>query len=200
MSETRAIPAWAGKPARGWRASARSAGHPRVGGETFKPRASRSWRSGPSPRGRGNQMTDPAAIADRRAIPAWAGKPPEKRMGRSLTAGHPRVGGETRRAGIALAPAGGPSPRGRGNLARPLPRRRRRRAIPAWAGKPVPCCRPIAVNGGHPRVGGETLYHGQAGPAAKGPSPRGRGNHQSAMSGARSWRAIPAWAGKPRDG
>ena len=109
---------------------------------------------------------------------------------------------------------GGLSPRGRGNLRRsPLPAFQeaipagrgnrsfrwpgtlRTRSIPAWAGEPLAIWvwqRPPRV---YPRVGGGTAL-GMA-EAAKGLSPRGRGNLLSLGRGASLNRSIPAWAGEP---
>ena len=52
--------------------------------------------------------------------------------------------------------------------------------------------------GGHPRVGGGTVWSERHFNAAQGPSPRGRGNLCAAHSAGSSWGAIPAWAGEPR--
>ncbi len=70
-----AIPAWAGKPVLTKRIGRMNEGHPRVGGETVAGAPMRGGIRGPSPRGRGNQTVCPAILPEKRAIPAWAGKP-----------------------------------------------------------------------------------------------------------------------------
>ena len=136
-------------------------------------------RSGPSPRGRGNQLDIFADVpgCPRGSIPAWAGKPivvvraMEDHGSIPAWAGKPPVGPDR----PCSSGTSGPSPRGRGNLPHPSaprveggpsPRGRGNRSdmwtskptgsIPAWAGKP-PCVIATARSG-------------------QGPSPRGRGN------------------------
>ena len=53
-SHRRSIPAWAGKPLSAAFASASTAVHPRVGGETDRSTVATALTRGPSPRGRGN--------------------------------------------------------------------------------------------------------------------------------------------------
>ena len=94
--QTRAIPAWAGKPRRCADPGRGAAGHPRVGGETSPPGSTPPQKTGPSPRGRGNLGVSHGRGVLPGAIPAWAGKP-RRPPGRSpYYGGHPRVGGETR--------------------------------------------------------------------------------------------------------
>ena len=71
----------------------------------------------------------------------------------------------------------GLSPRGRGNLARPLPTAFAVRSIPAWTGEPV------GVGGW---LGG-----------VEGLSPRGRGNREREVVVAAGIGSIPAWTGEP---
>ena len=194
----RAIPAWAGKPWTCLLAVAMSAGHPRVGGETATIAARMEPATGPSPRGRGNQLGMLPQFHMIRAIPAWAGKPPRDGAARLSCGGHPRVGGETLSGTPGLPGQPGPSPRGRGNPNTSACHYIRSGAIPAWAGKPPRHCRRCRAPGGHPRVGGETQRRVMAGLHKEGPSPRGRGNRAVARGEAVSARAIPAWAGKPR--
>ena len=117
MPTERSIPAWAGKPARLWRAQHSYQVHPRVGGETAVRARNADGGEGPSPRGRGNLAFSHPHLLDLGSIPAWAGKPTT--YGRSMTtpAVHPRVGGETEIAYGRENPVSGPSPRGRGNRA-----------------------------------------------------------------------------------
>ena len=71
----RSIPAWAGKPrpAAGLIVAVRV--HPRVGGETRSVGRRHQLAEGPSPRGRGNRISENRRGSDIGSIPAWAGKP-----------------------------------------------------------------------------------------------------------------------------
>ncbi len=71
----RAIPAWAGKPGAPLAQRRLRRGHPRVGGETQRVTRWQQADQGPSPRGRGNRIALSPQFTERRAIPAWAGKP-----------------------------------------------------------------------------------------------------------------------------
>ncbi len=192
----RAIPAWAGKTDCGGSLHIKTPGHPRVGGENCclvgNPRSNR----GPSPRGRGKLSPPFVWVVSRRAIPAWAGKTHTSHFAQVFSAGHPRVGGENSRQRRRTAPESGPSPRGRGKLARRRGRRGRGRAIPAWAGKTESGLCGRGNSAGHPRVGGENLSTVRDWILKHGPSPRGRGKRRKRGSPAGLFRAIPAWAGK----
>ena len=154
---------------------ARSAAHPRVGGENEIARAEDVNANGSSPRGRGKRICETVATYGRRLIPAWAGKTAVRRGGGHVRPAHPRVGGENTTAALIGALVPGSSPRGRGkrNLC-PL-RGIVGGLIPAWAGKTDDTqCRSFSC-WAHPRVGGENrtcvrLRNGQ-----RGSSPRGRG-------------------------
>ncbi len=192
-----AIPAWAGKPMVA-RIQARSpGGHPRVGGETQAALECGLSAAGPSPRGRGNPTSSRFRRWRRGAIPAWAGKPCLDLRCRQRHRGHPRVGGETGARRKLPGPWEGPSPRGRGNLSKEWRARLMKRAIPAWAGKPDTVAAGLSVDGGHPRVGGETSWQKPWSASGSGPSPRGRGNRPVCRYHIATDGAIPAWAGKP---
>ena len=90
----RFIPAWAGNTLPGGASRARSAVHPRVGGEHYRMAEHYGINNGSSPRGRGT-LTSLRVIHGRsRFIPAWAGN--TWHPSRKAAAGpvHPRVGGE----------------------------------------------------------------------------------------------------------
>ena len=217
LSDNKSIPAWAGKPvlaaslhppvsvhprvggetAAGIRQGPGFTVHPRVGGETSARKRSIRWRSGPSPRGRGNHIERCDRNFDSRSIPAWAGKPSLPGPPSGCLRVHPRVGGETMRADHTATNLQGPSPRGRGNLGDDPVRRVGTGSIPAWAGKPST----YRVNGSkdtvHPRVGGETSGVIMKALFWTGPSPRGRGNLTREADVVQVERSIPAWAGKP---
>ena len=110
------IPAWAGKPGSAVPAGPLSRVHPRVGGETSARTSSLSVMPGPSPRGRGNPCRLRVVPLGVGSIPAWAGKPDGAQPDAGIGRVHPRVGGETDKPRVLASLAGGPSPRGRGNL------------------------------------------------------------------------------------
>ena len=110
-----AIPAWAGAPLSGARRFLHLTGHPRVGGGTFHQDQRQRRDAGPSPRGRGHLATTIELKDQERAIPAWAGAPPDVRTRAIVPRGHPRVGGGTCKPTAHRARLKGPSPRGRGH-------------------------------------------------------------------------------------
>ena len=89
------IPAWAGKPRFRQIGTYLYRVHPRVGGETLICGSTMIRSPGPSPRGRGNLCAGFVQISRQRSIPAWAGKPRDRRRGHRESRVHPRVGGET---------------------------------------------------------------------------------------------------------
>ena len=191
------IPAWAGKPSRRQCRPHWSWVHPRVGGETPIDGDTATETYGPSPRGRGNRERTGRSAGTRWSIPAWAGKPCCSCCCLAVKAVHPRVGGETVCDGVTRLCHCGPSPRGRGNRAPLGSDIATRGSIPAWAGKPPPSRSTAGSRRVHPRVGGETWPWCARYRAAKGPSPRGRGNRSEPDTADRLVGSIPAWAGKP---
>ena len=152
---------------------------------------------GLSPRGRGNPSQESSGQSSSWSIPAWAGKPCWSRCQKAVMRVYPRVGGETLWTRTTGRSKRGLSPRGRGNLRRPMHRRIRARSIPAWAGKPHETMPPECLQGVYPRVGGETHGARREAEPASGLSPRGRGNRLRSFFLFLSKRSIPAWAGKP---
>ena len=71
-----------------------------------------------------------------RSIPACAGEPPERDIGRYQAGVYPRVCGGTRGDASMHLCAYGLSPRVRGNRRRRVARRMMLRSIPACAGEP----------------------------------------------------------------
>jgi len=107
------------------------------------------------------------------------------------------VGGGTIVLILDAEPRQGPSPRGRGNLAKDTMPSTPPRTIPAWAGEPSDAIPGNAFGKDHPRVGGGTPTCGSIRTADGGPSPRGRGNLITLGLGSIFNRTIPAWAGEP---
>ena len=171
----RLIPAWAGKT-RLHRPTGRSCrAHPRVGGENYKQIDMDEARAGSSPRGRGKPSARTRSPAQRRLIPAWAGKTSSLQGVPARATAHPRVGGENWVARRATCPSLGSSPRGRGKPEGPRRPHARGGLIPAWAGKTHPPRDYPQRSQAHPRVGGENRVISRRVFARRGSSPRGRG-------------------------
>ena len=93
-SVARIIPAWAGNAPFSGRASRRRADHPRVGGERGNGIENVLLVHGSSPRGRGTPRPSSSPRSWPRIIPAWAGNADHARGRATVSADHPRVGGE----------------------------------------------------------------------------------------------------------
>ena len=154
--------------------------------------------TGSSPRVRGK--LDALQALDRlvRLIPACAGKTvhvPRCDRGRGA---HPRVCGENRRARMAGVSPRGSSPRVRGKRQRRRRDPRRRRLIPACAGKTPASRRARQGRRAHPRVCGENSMRPPVAASVSGSSPRVRGKRGGGPGRTSSPGLIPACAGKTR--
>ena len=193
----RSIPAWAGKPYQPRAGAHGYSVYPRVGGET-KREGREVWElKGLSPRGRGNHGRGTAAREYLGSIPAWAGKPLQCGTAAEGNGVYPRVGGETDTPPNSRFGPWGLSPRGRGNHRGAQNQRVDLGSIPAWAGKPNDSRGHPHRCEVYPRVGGETVEHGEGRATIGGLSPRGRGNHAVEDTEVCGHGSIPAWAGKP---
>ena len=130
----RFIPARAGNTRPPTRPLPRPPVHPRAGGEHPLGIFNRRPQGGSSPRGRGTRRSWAPHRARYRFIPARAGNTTAALASASLTAVHPRAGGEHQRCNAPVASAYGSSPRGRGTPCRSSSTRGRPRFIPARAG------------------------------------------------------------------
>ena len=192
------IPACAGNPGSAPARRRTAAVHPRMCGESIRPRPGFARRQGPSPHVRG--IPAPAANRCVRAgsIPACAGNPGLSRAWRSGRWVHPRMCGESAKMIDIPIDDMGPSPHVRG-----IPRGGptgpwRHRSIPACAGNPCPCRAGRAGHGVHPRMCGESAVGVVRVAMTAGPSPHVRGIR---TTGAWRWPgsgSIPACAGNPR--
>ena len=170
--------------------------HPRVGGGDTLAGNLAALEAGPSPRGRGRHK---GPIIDRDldgTIPAWAGETRDVRSWWLMDGDHPRVGGGDSAKRSFLMANVGPSPRGRGRLAREAYLRNIDGTIPAWAGETSPIVLDRGLAGDHPRVGGGDIDGLSYMERVKGPSPRGRGRHDVRCSEGDRAGTIPAWAGE----
>ncbi len=157
----------------------------------------RALRSaGRSPRGRGRRWRPAWRRRSRGSIPAWAG---ETQVGDVYSGGQevdPRVGGGDGARLMAMTPADGRSPRGRGRRCEVPHVLQSRWSIPAWAGETQAAhCSPVQCRV-DPRVGGGDGLNRDGRSADVGRSPRGRGRRGLgvALQGVRG--SIPAWAGE----
>ena len=150
---------------------------------------------GPSPRGRGTHLHRVLERFVDRAIPARAGNASPLRNRTIAPAGHPRAGGERNRRHDLGDVGNGPSPRGRGTLAKPKGPFNGLRAIPARAGNANRPGDSARRRTGHPRAGGERASTASDSSGNHGPSPRGRGTRRGPGRKSPGPRAIPARAG-----
>ncbi len=152
----RSIPACAGEPASRSTTSPLPAVYPRVCGGTGSTPTRFRWKSGLSPRVRGNQVPIYVQQMEFRSIPACAGEPGIAWNNGSPITVYPRVCGGTVRYMVEQAGLDGLSPRVRGNHHRPSARTVGIGSIPACAGEPIE----FVVCHGHspvyPRVCGGT--------------------------------------------
>ena len=136
-------------------------------------------------------------VLDRGSIPAWAGEPYGPSCGPPRCRVHPRVGGGAYLVDCRAEVIPGPSPRGRGSLARRFRCGTIARSIPAWAGEPVQRREKRDRAVVHPRVGGGAPGRCERGARERGPSPRGRGSQLADREQPQYRGSIPAWAGEP---
>ncbi|ERH32731.1 hypothetical protein HMPREF1550_00919 [Actinomyces sp. oral taxon 877 str. F0543] len=129
-------------------------------------------------------------------IPARAGKTPRAGPPASAPPAHPRACGENDFDRLAEAAGNGSSPRVRGKHREQVRQRRRRRLIPARAGKTMGCFSFGGTVGAHPRACGENDIAGCSPPALQGSSPRVRGKPHRRPARGPAHRLIPARAGK----
>ena len=192
----RLIPARAGKTRSRAKPSSEYRAHPRAGGENPLTLRIDSTRAGSSPRGRGKPALGGLTGLSTGLIPARAGKTPSMGALADSARAHPRAGGENPGDPLSNFGQRGSSPRGRGKRARRAHGHRRRRLIPARAGKTLPFLRSYRTRPAHPRAGGENNIEETTGALSAGSSPRGRGKLQVEANGADRLRLIPARAGK----
>ena len=152
---------------------------------------------GLSPRVRGNLGEWIIGIDARGSIPACAGEPSLQWLSLTSERVYPRVCGGTSWAMTDRQIDQGLSPRVRGNLQEQAQARSRDRSIPACAGEPS-SAGPSSFSGSvYPRVCGGTGSGKSWTVAAKGLSPRVRGNPTSSWWGCVGYGSIPACAGEP---
>ena len=132
----RSIPACAGEPRSGPRATPGPRVYPRVCGGTERGPAYHQGAGGLSPRVRGNPVVPGPVVALARSIPACAGEPHSNATGRRGRRVYPRVCGGTDLGGTLDGGQVGLSPRVRGNPNDGYSAYGQSRSIPACAGEP----------------------------------------------------------------
>ena len=153
--------------------------------------------AGLSPRARGNQPGITALAVAPGTIPACAGEPWWPPRSEAWPGDYPRVRGGTSHGLRSIWSLAGLSPRARGNRGAGALGLRLLGTIPACAGEPA--C--LAVIGAsvrdYPRVRGGTWYSAACSVAARGLSPRARGNPARVAALGVRMGTIPACAGEP---
>ena len=194
----RSIPACAGEPRRHcWKRSPVPV-YPRVRGGTPPAPPAKLTTPGLSPRARGNPSLLSSTLPYTRSIPACAGEPFVPLASVRPTQVYPRVRGGTLPPGKFTSQGVGLSPRARGNRAAGAAVGQARGSIPACAGEPLFPAASVRPTQVYPRVRGGTQGSASLASAAKGLSPRARGNLSREEWLKTPARSIPACAGEPR--
>ena len=192
----RLIPAHAGKTClRGSAVGPRPA-HPRSRGENRDMGGTVPPRPGSSPLTRGKPPDGSRATANRRLIPAHAGKTAAPPPPISTRTAHPRSRGENAIPCISSCTICGSSPLTRGKLEAHSEWRAAPGLIPAHAGKTLRVLESAANRTAHPRSRGENLKCGCLGVAVLGSSPLTRGKPEASGRHSMPIGLIPAHAGK----
>ena len=169
------IPAHAGKTHAGRGHGRPGRAHPRACGENLGSAWLNVVPSGSSPRMRGKPPQSDARRAERRLIPAHAGKTPVSPGIKPSHRAHPRACGENSPCSQAVITFTGSSPRMRGKLCYNRADRAENGLIPAHAGKTSILTRPKRGGRAHPRACGENQLCGFRVDLRLGSSPRMRG-------------------------
>ena len=152
---------------------------------------------GLSPRVRGNLIPSLIPSGDGRSIPARAGEPIILAAVAAQERVYPRACGGTLHSCATSGPAGGLSPRVRGNRVGHSPNPRRYGSIPARAGEPSTRCPAPRALRVYPRACGGTMPDGEHSNILDGLSPRVRGNLRVLPVRHDPIGSIPARAGEP---
>ena len=193
---SRLIPAHAGKTLPRGQFRACQSAHPRSRGENASSCKNRAKTLGSSPLTRGKLLNLLALHAERRLIPAHAGKTLSWLPSETNTTAHPRSRGENHHSQRASGGGWGSSPLTRGKLQAVLNLLDDAGLIPAHAGKTAGPRAVWQVAGAHPRSRGENIITFNDLPRAQGSSPLTRGKLVRTGHVRPSTGLIPAHAGK----
>ena len=155
VSQSRLIPAGAGKTASGTLSASFSPAHPRRCGENYLFDTKTHEVPGSSPQVRGKLRLVEDSIGYVRLIPAGAGKTYFQRASQRQLAAHPRRCGENHERKEVKMDQNGSSPQVRGKPNESPQLCVSRRLIPAGAGKTRPTVLWVAEAAAHPRRCGE---------------------------------------------
>ena len=195
-SNTRLIPAHAGKTTGNETSASPPRGHPRSRGENMAKPGEDMQATGSSPLTRGKPLGTIRRHNRHRLIPAHAGKTSQMFFPPTVIRAHPRSRGEN-----SLCPKPQDSPSGSSPLTRGKPydgiqEHCRIRLIPAHAGKTAYNTPPSHHARAHPRSRGENIGGFIKTSDSSGSSPLTRGKHRRDGDRLRLRRLIPAHAGK----
>ena len=193
----RSIPAPAGEPVSQPLTGGNATVYPRACGGTPRGGGSGSWKTGLSPRLRGNRAHVSRSYPFSGSIPAPAGEPIAAFAFCAVVTVYPRACGGTSPT-VSISPACcGLSPRLRGNQCSRCLAAGRGRSIPAPAGEPIAAGGLLIVIRVYPRACGGTFIKQEAKEGSPGLSPRLRGNRVLTSPFEFGLRSIPAPAGEP---
>ena len=194
---SRSIPAHAGEPRTRRIRSGAGGVYPRARGGAEEAEGSPRGQAGLSPRTRGSLSSISRTASERGSIPAHAGEP---RQG-SPVARRSKVYPRARGGAMCWPPCPrlpwGLSPRTRGSLPGPQPRRSPSGSIPAHAGEPGSRSSQISFSRVYPRARGGATCGAAINHEIQGLSPRTRGSQEVMQPGPDLNRSIPAHAGEP---
>ena len=194
------IPASAGEPRSARRPRRTPRVYPRECGGTVEVAVDLGRARGLSPRVRGNPKGCLHCERDKGSIPASAGEPRGRRRPRVRRRVYPRECGGTSFVGGVGGATAGLSPRVRGNRRQRRPLGQGQGSIPASAGEPRACGIFSAKEWVYPRECGGTAAQMARECAARGLSPRVRGNPWQRHRRGCALGSIPASAGEPGAG
>ena len=132
-------------------------------------------------------------------IPACAGKTAMRGVESEARGAHPRMRGENFKGEDREIVRAGSSPHARGKQPPSQPAKRRKRLIPACAGKTKFESLLDDIAKAHPRMRGENKLIGTSETALLGSSPHARGKRRTSIVGTIPVGLIPACAGKTVD-
>ena len=192
------IPACAGKTDLAYRKCCALGAHPRVCGENTRSQHSTLPLRGSSPRVRGKRYLPDGGLANRRLIPACAGKTVFGCGIHARARAHPRVCGENTSIDKFIPQRLGSSPRVRGKLNMSIFVSLAKGLIPACAGKTRVPVHAAQWSAAHPRVCGENVGGANGADAPEGSSPRVRGKLQEFREASERSGAHPRVCGENR--
>ncbi len=129
--------------------------HPHAGGENHRRPPSPKGKTGPSPRGWGEQRVWLRWLNGKRTIPTRVGRTSCRSVEAAKIPDHPHAGGENFSGTLMALQPVGPSPRGWGEPPARCRARRCPRTIPTRVGRTSPWVRVPPPWPDHPHAGGE---------------------------------------------